>query len=701
MTADPVERHAGTRSPDEETRYRAVADLDGARPDDLAVLLERLDDPSWRVRRAAVERLGALSDPGPALEPLFALVSGGPSVGARDASASALARIGRAAVPGLVDRLGAEDADLRLASAQVLGEIGDRRTAPALAARLADPDPNVRGAAAEALARVGGGEAAGALLAALESDDETLRLSAVEGLALLGVPPPVEAIAGFLAHPVLRRPAYRLLGASEDPAALSLLGSGLGEPMRRIREEVLGAVGRQRERRPAEELVPLARAARLAAARDPSLGEGCAAALGSEAPFVAAGALSVLAWIGDARQAGAVARAAEDERLRALVEEALDAFAPSPQLLEAVSQAVAQLSPVARLPGIALLARAGNAAAVRVLVERATDPDPAVQAEAIAALGRVGDAWAIAPLAGLLDDASPGAAGLAATALARLAARSEEARGSVLGEARRRADAAPSAAVYRLLGAVGEEGDATILSTGLRREAAAHRAEAAAAFAALASRGRLSAEPTGLLAALADPAWPVRAAAAFAVAGLAGAAEAGRLGERTGAVRAGCAAAAGALAALLRDPEPTVRARAIEALAACGRREHAGTMARLAGDPGTPPAVAVAALRAISALGEVEASALAGACAHPDPEVVKEGVALAAGLPGPEGARLLAAAAGHGRWDVRGAAARAMAVRRDPSLRGEAARRAASDPDPLVARAFADAAAALSGRSAG
>jgi HEAT repeat protein len=691
MTADPAGHQAGTRSPDEETRYRAVAELDGARPEELSALLERLDDPSWRVRSAAVERLGALADPAPALERLFALLSGGPSVGARDASASALGRIGRPAVAGLVERLGAEQADLRLASAQVLGEIRERRTVPALTARLADPDPNVRAAAAEALARVGGGEAAGALLAALDSDDETLRLSAVEGLALLGVPPPVERMAGFLAHPVLRRPAYRLLGASDDPAALALVGAGLAEPLRRIREEVLGAVGRQRERHPAEELAPLVHAARIAAARDPALGEACARALGSEAPFVAAGALSVLAWIGEGRQAGAIARAAEDERLRSLVEEALDALPAAPPVLEAISQAVARISPAARLPALAVLARNGNAVAMRTLVERATDPDPAVQAEAIAALGRVGGAWAIAPLAGLLDDAAPGAAGLAATALGRLAGQSEEARASVLAELRRRAGASPSAALYRVLGAVGEEEDQGILSAGLRREPAGQRAEAAAAFAALASRGRLSGEPPGLLAALGDPAWPVRAAAAHAVAGLAGAAAEGRL------ARAGCAAAAAALEALLRDPEPSVRARAIEALAACGRREHAGTMGALAGDPATPPAVAVAALRALSALGEVAAAVLARACAHPDPEVVKEGVALAGHLPGPEGARLLSAAAAHGRWDVRGAAARAMALRRDPTLREEAVRRAASDPDPMVARAFAEAAVALSG----
>jgi HEAT repeat protein len=250
------------------------------------------------------------------------------------------------------------------------------------------------------------------------------------------------------------------------------------------------------------------------------------------------------------------------------------------------------------------------------------------------------------------------------------------------------------------VGAVGEEEDAGILAAGLRSDAASHRAEAAAGFAALASRGRLAGDPAGLVGALADGAWSVRAAAAHAIAGLAGAAVEGRLGDRALAVRATCAAAAAALAGLLSDPEPAVRARAIEALAACGRREHASALERLAADPATPPGVAVSALRGLAALGEVPARIVARACAHPDPEVVKEAVALAGRLPGPEGTRLVSAAAAHDRWDVRGAAARAMAARRDPAHREDAARRAASDPDPFVAKAFGDAAAALAGRAA-
>jgi HEAT repeat protein len=697
MTADAAVRHARTRHPDEETRYRAVLDLDAARADDLPVLVERLDDASWRVRSAAVERIGMLADPSPVAERLLDGISGGPSIGARDACAAALARLGRPVVPALVERLGAPDADLRQAAASVLAEIGDRRTVPALAARLADPDENVRTACAGALGRIGGGEAAGALLAALDSDDSTLRLSAVEALASLGVPPPAARLEALLANPVLRRPAYRLLGASDEPRALELLGAGAAEPVRRVREAALGAIGRQRDRRSSEDLAPLARAVHEAARRDRALGDACAEALASEEPWVAAGALTVLAWIGEVRHAGAIVRAGEEERLRPLVEIALDALPSVPALLEALSQAAADLSPAARIPAQAVLARGGSATALRILTERASDPDAALQAEAIAALGRVGDPRSVAPLAGLLGDDAPGPSGLAATALTRIAARSEEARRVVLAEARRRAGSASCAALYRVLGAAGEEEDVALLAAGLASARPEHRVEAAGAVGALAHRGRLAAVPPGVVAALTDPTWTVRAGAAHAIAEVMGASEEGR--RRGGDVAKALAAAGRApLAMALRDPEPAVRARAIEALAACGRGEHAEELAALAGDPATPAVVAVAALRALATLRALPGAIVARAAAHPDPEVVKEAVAAAARLAGPDGARVVAAAAGSDRWDVRRAAARAMAERRDPSLRAEAARRAASDPDPFVARAFADAAAALGGR---
>jgi hypothetical protein len=77
--------------------------------------------------------------------------------------------------------------------------------------------------------------------------------------------------------------------------------------------------------------------------------------------------------------------------------------------------------------------------------------------------------------------------------------------------------------------------------------------------------------------------------------------------------------------------------------------------------------------------------------------VAKAVVAAAVGVPGEAGRGLLRAALASGRWDVRLAVAHAIAERGDAALRDDAARAAAADPDPLVARALADAALGLAG----
>jgi len=688
---DATPRQALARHADEETRYRAVLALDPDDAGDRAVLLERLADESWRVRTAAVERIAAGADPGAALPGLLGLLSAGPNVGAREAAAKAMARAGGAAVPALVERLGGADPDLRQAAAAVLGEIADRRAAPALTARLADADPNVRAAAADALGKIGGRDAVEALRAAVDSDDATLRLSALEALFQLraSLAPPV--LERLLADRTLRRPALRLLGASEDAGAIPLIARGLADPSRSVRDAALAALGQQRSRQVAEALVPLLEEARALARRDPGLSDAWAAGLASDEPFVAAGALAVVAAAGDPRHAPAMLRLAEDEHHRALVEEALDALPPGPELRGALAGALPALGQLARLTALAALARLGSPAAFESLVREASDPEAYAQAEAIAALGRLVDARGVAPLAGLLGDDASRAAGLASSALVRIALSGPEGRAAVVAALRDRAGADPSAALYRAVGAVGDAEDLALLQAGLRAGAAAHRAAAAGAIGALARRGLLRGLVPELVTALGDPAWPVRAAAARALSDAAGAGRAGRGGPGGGVPTEALAA----LRAALADPEPGVRAAGAEALGAAGRPEDAGVLAALAGDPGAPPQVVVAALHALVALGDAPGDVVARAARHADPEIVKEAVLAAARLPGAEGERVLREAARSPRWDVRKAAARAMAERGDPALGAEAARAAAVDPDPLVARAFADAARAL------
>jgi HEAT repeat protein len=120
-------------------------------------------------------------------------------------------------------------------------------------------------------------------------------------------------------------------------------------------------------------------------------------------------------------------------------------------------------------------------------------------------------------------------------------------------------------------------------------------------------------------------------------------------------------------------------------------------VAELAGDATTPALVVVAALRALARLGPPDPGLLRGTLAHPDAEVAKGAVSAAVRVPGEPGRALLRDALASGRWEVRLAAGHAIVQRGDAALRDDAARAAAADPDPLVARALADAALALSG----
>lgn len=692
---DPGTARARARAAEEEVRYRAAAELDAADGAERELLLGLLGDASWRVRSVAVERIVTTGPAAEVLPCLLAALSGGADVGARDAAAAALTRLGAPALLPLLGRLDGPDADLRQAAAHVLGAIGDRRAVAPLAARLADADPNVRVAAAESLGKIGGPEAGATLLAALDSDEQLLRLNALEALLALQACPPVARLEPLLEDRALRRPGYRILGFCDEPEAARLLARGLADAARGVRDAALAGIGAQRMRRGAGELRGLEQAVRAVAAAGDWLATW-AEALPSENVSVAVGAISVLGWAGAVGEVATLLRQAEDARLRPFVEESLEALPRGPALREALAAALEEQGPLGRIGALAMLARLGSPAALESLGREASDPSGYLQAEAIAALGQLGDARAVAPLAGLLGDDAPAVSGVAATALVRIGQQSAEACAAALSVLRDRASASPSASLFRVLGALGGAEDLPRLRAGLLRPAPVQRTAAAVAISSLAQRGVVvEREVPELAAALADPSWSVRAAAARAFADLAraGAARASR-----GSAGPLSAEALGALDRALADPEPAVRAAVVDALGATGAPAQAEPIAALARAPDVPPVVVLAALRALAALGAPPADVVSRAAAHADPEVVKVAVAAAARLPGAEGEGILRRAAGASRWDVRQAAARAMGERADPGLRQTAAELAAREPDPLVARAFAEAVRALSGR---
>jgi HEAT repeat protein len=644
-----------------------------------------------------VERLAARGDPAVALPHLFERLVGGSGIGERDAAAAALGRIGAPAVPGLIERLDAADGELRQAAATVLGGIADRRSVPALVARLADADPNVRAAAADALGRIGGAEAVAALLAAIESDDEVLRTSALPALAALRAAPSVAHLRRLIQERGTRRAGYRLIGFSEEREGLELLVKGLVDPARSVRSAALAALGTLRARWTLDDLQPVARALRESIAGVPELADWMEEGLTADEPFTPVGAATALGWIGGARQAAALARLAEDDRYRPLVEETLEVLPQSLQVQAALFDVLPSLTPLALVTVVGAMARAGNDAAFRLLAGRVSDPEPQVRVEAIAALGRLGDERSVEALASVLADDDPTVAVLAAAAVVRLGQRDERSRASVLAECRQRLAARPVAALLRVVGALGGREDVAGLRALLRSLDEGIRAAAAAAISALGARGVVREPDVPELAeALRDDAWRVRAAAARALADMARAAvERGQEGRAPAGLGA---AALDALRAALADAEPSVQASAAEALGASGRGEFAPALQTLLEAPDAAPAVSLAALRGLAAMGALSVAAVSRALDAADPEVAKEAVAAAGRIAGEAGATLLRDAVRSVRWDVRHAVARAIAARADRSLLEFARQQAATDSDALVARAFASAAETLERR---
>lgn len=188
----------------EVRRMQRRKDLNG-----LITAALRSDDPT--VRYQAVEALGGLHDPA-AIPSLIRCLTGEKGRDIRWKAAEALGSLGPAAVGPLVMALSSADEDVRWMAALALGATRDEAAVGTLIALFSDPDRFVRGRAAAALAMIGS-LAVPALAAALTDPDPDLRWGA--------------AVAFGIIH---------------DISTLPLLIAALGDPVDRVRAEVLAAV---------------------------------------------------------------------------------------------------------------------------------------------------------------------------------------------------------------------------------------------------------------------------------------------------------------------------------------------------------------------------------------------------------------------------------------------------------------------------
>ncbi len=133
------------QSPDHEVRRLAVERVSALPVDEgLPLLLERLGDASWRVRKAASERLIACPDVEAGARALIGALADGENPGRRNAAVEALVHCGSRVVPALVEATATRDSDLRKLVIDALAGIGDPQARDRLVDLLGDPDANVR-----------------------------------------------------------------------------------------------------------------------------------------------------------------------------------------------------------------------------------------------------------------------------------------------------------------------------------------------------------------------------------------------------------------------------------------------------------------------------------------------------------------------------------------------------------------------------
>ncbi len=662
-------------SADAEARRLAVERVVALPVDEaVALLVERLGDPSWRVRKAAVERLVGLSDVEACAGRLIAALADGENPGRRNAAVEALVQCGARAVPQLILATSSHDADVRKLVIDTLAGIADPSAEEALVAALADRDANVRAAAADALGAFGGAQAQRALRSSsLRHDEERLvRLSALRSLALLDAPVPAVELGALLDDPILRPAALDLLGSSEDTTAPMLL-KWLGSDSRASRMAAVRALLRLLARCDGFEAASLVEQIREMALALPVVDDAIAAL--AEADL--ATQLVAVHFLGIVREPRAVVpilRAARDEALQETCFATLEDLGPIAEA--ALDDAWPQLDWEARRDACRLLGRTQGEASAGRLLAALEAGIPELRIEATRAVARRGLVRALPTLLRRLE--------------------------SIADEVEVEAEDESSALTDALVALAGEpvQANATLDLLVARLVGAGDGGRLA--IATVLGRAGRSADIGTVTLLLKDPSPRVRRAAVAALARLdpGTAAEPLRLAlaDEVAEVRIAALAALGAAAddavlddieRLADDPDARVRAAAIRTvgrrLACCHdpglRARGLGRLDAALDDGGL---VALAAVEALREIGGPAARGVARVLGRPEPELAREAVACLAAHGDADDLAALVELVGHADWSVRAEAISALAERRCVRAVPAILRRLEAERDELV-----------------
>ena len=308
------------------------------------------------------------------------------------------------AVPALLSVLGDENAAVRLAAIESLGQQGDPRAIDALVQTLRnDTDARVREAAAEALGNIDNPRAVAGLIAALGSEKvAAVRAKVAWALGEIDDPRAVEALGAAVRDPEVevRRQVVWALGELESPSAVPMLIPALRDSDVETRKHAAEALGNLES---ADAIDALAAATKDANAE------------------VRQHAVSALGEIGNKRALPALTAAVSDAEVE-VRREAISAVANLEDLESAPPVLLAALKDEdreVRKAAAEALGQIEDEAAVPALIPLTRDTNGEVKRAAVEALANIGGAQAIEVMAALLKDDDPEIRKLAAQALGK------------------------------------------------------------------------------------------------------------------------------------------------------------------------------------------------------------------------------------------------------------------------------------------
>jgi HEAT repeat protein len=336
------------------------------------VLIDSLANPDWRVRSRAARVLSRVAAEGTldqAAKPLARVLADDDPV-VRYYAAEALAGIGAACVPAVIELMrSSRDAD-RDRAARVLWRIGAPAVEPLIAVLQERGSPaEMRAAAATTLGLIGDVRAIKALALVLKDDRYFVRQEAAVALGRMGAPA-LELLLEMAASstPATREAAIEALGSAGTSRALDRVIEALGDQNQNVRQAAVRALGGSSSERAVPHLI---------------------AVLRDESSTLRAQARASLARLGQVA-------------VQALIGALKD---PKPSVRQLAAEALGEI---------------GSRDAVVPLIELITTDQSGARAEAVEALGKIGDTSAIPPILSVLRAGSVAVRKKAVAALAKL-----------------------------------------------------------------------------------------------------------------------------------------------------------------------------------------------------------------------------------------------------------------------------------------